>query len=95
MGPIITVGKTGNVYHAGLSYTSNNLIEKQLGKKPTIYIKDFLEKNLNKNKKVNIVALKPINNTSIKNGNVKPKISSRNSEMEYKEFVNAVQRILK
>ena len=39
LGPIITAGKTGNIYHAGLSYTSSNLIEKQLGKNPTIYVK--------------------------------------------------------
>ena len=30
LGPAITAVKTGNVYHAGLSYTSNNIIKKKL-----------------------------------------------------------------
>ena len=95
LGPIITVGKTGNIYHAGLSYTSSNLIEKQLGKTPTIYVKDLLVKNLNQNKTVNNIAIKPIKNITIKNDNIESLITSKNNENDYEEFINAVQQILK
>ena len=94
LGPIITAGKTGNIYHAGLSYTSSNLIEKQLGKTPTIYVKDLLVKNLNQNKTVNNIAIKPIKNITIKNDNIESLITSKNNENDYEEFINAVQKIL-
>ena len=95
LGPMITAGKTGNIYHAGLSYTSSNLIEKQLGKNPTAYIKDLLVNNSNKSKEVKNIAMKPMNNDNISNKNITSLISSKNSEKDYKEFINAVQKILK
>ena len=95
LGPMITAGKTGNIYHAGLSYTSSNLIEQQLGKNPTAYIKDLLVNNSNKSKEVKNIAMKPMNNDNISNKNITSLISSKNSEKDYKEFINAVQKILK
>ena len=95
LGPIITVGKTGNIYQAGLSYTSNNLIEKQLGKNPSTLIKDLFVKNSDRNKAGSNIAIKPIKNITIKNENIASSISFKNNENDYEEFINAVQQILK
>ena len=37
LGPAVTGASTGNIYQAGLSYTSNSLLEKQLGKNPSAF----------------------------------------------------------
>ena len=95
LGPIITVGKTGNIYQAGLSYTSNNLIEKQLEKNPSAFVKDLFVKNSDRNKAETNIAIKPIKNITIKNENIASAISSKNNENDYDEFISAVQKILK
>ena len=96
LGPIITAGKTGSIYQTGLSYASNSLIEKQLGKNPSLFVKDLFEKNSNRNKVAESnITIKPIKNITIKNKNIASSISSKNSENDYEEFINAVQKILK
>ena len=42
LGPVYTLGATGNVYQAGLSYSSNKAITRVTGKSPEENIKDFL-----------------------------------------------------
>ena len=44
LGPAYTLISTGNIYHAGLSYGSNQAIKKATGKTTTENIKSFLEK---------------------------------------------------
>ena len=44
LGPVYTLVSTGNIYHAGLSYGSNQAIKKATGKTTTENIKSFLEK---------------------------------------------------
>ena len=44
LGPAYTLVSTGNVYHAGLSYGSNQAIRKVTGKTTTENIKSFLDK---------------------------------------------------
>ena len=44
LGPAYTLVSTGNVYHAGLSYGSNQAIKKATGKTTTENIKSFLVK---------------------------------------------------
>ena len=44
LGPAYTLVSTGNIYHAGLSYGSNQAIKKATGKTTTENIKSFLEK---------------------------------------------------
>ena len=45
LGPVITVASTGNVYQAGLSYGSSQVIKKMTGKTPTENVKSFLDSN--------------------------------------------------
>ena len=42
LGPVYTLGTTGNVYQAGLSYSSSKAITSVTGKSPEENIKDFL-----------------------------------------------------
>jgi hypothetical protein len=49
LGPAYTLASTGNVYHAGLSYGSNEAVKNITGKSPTENIK-----NLTDNKKLKI-----------------------------------------
>ena len=45
LGPAMTVASTGNVYQAGLSYGSSQVIKKMTGKTPTENVKSFLDSN--------------------------------------------------
>ena len=49
LGPAYTLASTGNIYHAGLSYSSNQAIENITGKTPTENIKSLVD-----NKKMKI-----------------------------------------
>ena len=44
LGPVYTLVSTGNVYHAGLSYGSNEAIKKTTGKTTTENIKSLFNK---------------------------------------------------
>ena len=51
LGPAITVASTGNIYHAGIQYGTNEAIKKETGKDTTEYISSVLnpiEKKKNK-----------------------------------------------
>ena len=88
-GPALTVGKTGNVYQAGLSYASGDVIKNKLGKTPTQYIK---EKVFNKSKK------NKLDQIHIKNkGSVDKEIilMSTSNEEEYNSFIIALKKTLK
>ena len=43
LGPAVTVASTGNLYQAGLSYGSSQVIKKMTGKTPTENVKSFLD----------------------------------------------------
>ena len=45
LGPVISVGTSGNVYQAGLSYTSNQTIYRLTGKTPFEHVTTFLDPN--------------------------------------------------
>ena len=49
LGPAYTLASNGNLYHAGLSYGSNQAVKKVTGKTPTENIKSLIE-----NKKMKI-----------------------------------------
>ena len=49
LGPAYTLASNGNIYHAGLSYGSNQAVKKVTGKTPTEYIKSLVD-----NKKMKI-----------------------------------------
>tara|TARA_B100000787_G_C15896035_1_gene166398 strand:- start:33 stop:344 length:312 start_codon:yes stop_codon:yes gene_type:complete len=44
LGPAYTLVSTGNIYHAGLTYGSNEVIKKTTGKTTTENIKSLLDK---------------------------------------------------
>ena len=49
LGPAYTLASTGNVYHAGLSYGSNQAVKKITGKSPTENVQSLVD---NKKKKI-------------------------------------------
>ena len=48
LGPAYTLASTGNVYHAGLSYGSNQAVKKITGKSPTENIKSLTDSKKSK-----------------------------------------------
>ncbi|MDB9807718.1 hypothetical protein OAB83_00150 [Candidatus Pelagibacter sp.] len=87
-GPAITVSQTGNVYQAGVSFVSSNVIKKELGKTPI----EFIE---------NIISKKPIKNETnhlmTKNKQLKEKkldLSFSKNEHSYSDFISAVKKNL-
>ena len=45
VGPAFTVASTGNVYQAGLTYGTSQIIEKETGKSSVEYVSNILESN--------------------------------------------------
>ena len=88
-GPAITVSQTGNIYHAGLSYVSNDIIKQQLGKTPIEYVTDIVIKDFSKNEPDIILAKKkqPDDKKILSN--------SVNNDYDYNEFLSAVKKVLK
>ena len=43
LGPVLTVGTSGNVYQASISYASNNIIYKSTGKSTIEHVNSFLD----------------------------------------------------
>ena len=43
LGPAYTLSSTGNIYHAGLTYGSNQAVKKITGKSPTENIKSLVD----------------------------------------------------
>ena len=86
-GPAITVSQTGNVYQAGLSYISNDIIKQRLGKTPIEYVKDIVIKDFSKSEPdITLVIKKQPDD----------KINLLNSvNNDYNEFIIAVKKVLK
>ena len=58
LGPAITIGSTGNIYQAGLSYGSNKVLESYTGDNATTHVVNFIEDSNNKkNRKKNFIEL--------------------------------------
>ena len=49
LGPVITLASTGNVSQAGISYLTNQAIEKEIGMNTV----EFVSQNIKKNKNIN------------------------------------------
>ena len=88
LGPAVTVAKTGNIYQAGFSYASNNVIKDQLGKAPMAYVKDALYSNSINNKKSLLASKKHLNNFKFSTDN-------ENLTNNHNDFVIAVKKMLK
>ena len=48
LGPVYTSVGTGNIYHAGLSYGSNEVVKEITGKSPTVNIKSLTDNKKSK-----------------------------------------------
>ena len=99
-GPAFTAAKTGSLYQAGLSYSSNSILKKQLGKDPSTYVRDLFVQNFNQNKPTNTVKVKyqtiSTHYTLISENNKDDYVkNSKNDEDDYTEFMIAVKKTLK
>ena len=96
LGPVITAAKTGNVYQAGLSYTSNNIIKNQLGSTPSEYVVNLInqdsdEDTQNPYEDGLILSI----NKSNKLKNIELSLNSKTDEPTYGDFLKAVEKVLK
>ena len=55
LGPAITVGTSGNVYQAGLSYGSNQLVKETTGKTTFEHMSEFIDSKKFKDTKKKII----------------------------------------
>ena len=99
-GPALTAAKTGSLYQAGLSYSSNNILKKQLGKDPSTYVRDLFVQSFNQNKPTNTVKVKyqtiSTHYTLISENDEDDYVEIfENDEDDYTEFMMAVKKTLK
>ena len=62
LGPAISVGTTGNVYQASLSYSTNRIINSATGKTPIEHVTNFFDPNDEIDGNVNLIVTDNINN---------------------------------
>ena len=67
LGPAITVGTTGNVYQAGLSYSSNYVIKETTSKTTFEHISQFIDSKKFKDTKKKIINTKKKLEESLEN----------------------------
>jgi len=96
IGPVITAAKTGNVYQAGFSYASNNIIKNQLGSTPSEYVVNLInqdsdEDTQNPYEDGLILSI----NKSNKLKNIELSLNSKKNEPTYGDFLKAVEKVLK
>ena len=66
MGPALTVGTSGNIYQAGLSYGTNQVLQKTTGKSSLEHIVKFLDPEDEHNGIVSSITIKKINDAKLK-----------------------------
>ena len=62
LGPAISVGTTGNVYQASLSYSTNRIIHSATGKTPIEHVANFFDPNDEFDGNSNLIVADNINN---------------------------------
>ena len=62
LGPAISVGTTGNVYQASLSYSTNRIINSATGKTPIEHVTNFFDPNDEFEGNLNLIVTDNINN---------------------------------
>ena len=62
LGPAISVGTTGNVYQASLSYSTNRIIHSATGKTPIEHVTNFFDPNDEFDGNLNFIVADNINN---------------------------------
>ena len=94
-GPAVTGLKSGSIYQSGLSYASNNIIEKKLGISPTKFITKFLDENLDKSESESESTFIDTGNRKKETKNIKFVQNLKDIENEHNNFVKAVKKMLK
>ena len=85
----ITGAKSGNIYHAAASYTSNNIMKKQFGKTPAEFVKNIVTQRFYLDKVNPIIFERNLIE------NKKLLVDFNNKDNEYDVFVSAVKKTLK
>ena len=96
LGPVITAAKTGNVYQAGFSYASNNIIKNQFGNTPSEYVVNLIKQDSDEDTQNPyedglILSI----NKSNKLKDIELSLNSKNDEPTYGDFLKAVKKVLK
>ncbi len=84
LGPAISVGTTGNVYQASLSYSTNKIIHSATGKTPIEHVTNFFDPNDEFDGNLNLIVADNINDVKeslkIKKENLLPSKTEKKSE---------------
>ena len=84
LGPAISVGTTGNVYQASLSYSTNKIIHSATGKTPIEHVTNFFDPNDEFDGNLNLIVADNINDVKeslkIKKENLLPPKTEKKSE---------------
>ncbi len=84
LGPAISVGTTGNVYQASLSYSTNRIILSATGKTPIEHVTNFFDPNDEFDGNLNLIVADNIENVQkslkIKKENLLPSTIEKKSE---------------
>ena len=84
LGPAISVGTTGNVYQASLSYSTNKIIHSATGKTPIEHVTNFFDPHDEFDGNLNLIVADNINDVKeslkIKKENLLPSKTEKKSE---------------
>ena len=84
LGPAISVGTTGNVYQASLSYSTNRIIHSATGKTPIEHVTNLFDPNDEFDGNLNLIVADNVDNIKkslkIKKENLLPSIIEKKSE---------------
>ena len=84
LGPAISVGTTGNVYQASLSYSTNRIIYSATGKTPIEHVTNLFDPNDEFDGNLNLIVADNVGNIKkslkIKKENLLPSIIEKKSE---------------
>ena len=88
LGPAISVGTTGNVYQASLSYSTNRIIHSATGKTPIEHVANFFDPNDEFDGNLNLIVAGNINNVKESLKTNKENLLPSKTEKKFEKVVN-------
>ena len=88
LGPAISVGTTGNVYQASLSYSANRIIHTTTGKTPIEHVTNFFDPNDEFDGNLNLIVADNINNVKESLKTNKENLLPSKTEKKFEKVVN-------
>ena len=88
LGPAISVGTTGNVYQASLSYSTNRIIHSATGKTPIEHVTNFFDPNDDFDGNLNLIVTDNINNVKESLNTTKKNLLPSKIKKKSKKIVN-------